>query len=145
MALLLLLVLPLFLVVAACQAVLVAGIEFVIWIAWLPRGKDILLVYSNSPHWQEFFEREMLPRLAGRVVTLNWSERKSWINQMTMTSLTFRLLAGSRDFNPIAFHFRPFRMHATYRFLQPIRAWRKSGSRTELDALMARFAAETGV
>lgn len=34
--------------------------------AWEPRGKDLLLVYSNSPHWKAYVEERWLPRWGHR-------------------------------------------------------------------------------
>jgi hypothetical protein len=31
---------------------------------WGPEGKSILFVYSESPNWQAYIERELLPKLA---------------------------------------------------------------------------------
>jgi hypothetical protein len=41
---------------------------------WHPKGKDLLLVYSNSPHWQLYVEEHWLPNWDRRAVVLNWSE-----------------------------------------------------------------------
>ena len=65
-----------------------------------------LLVYSNSPNWQGYIEREWLPRLEGRLVILNWSERARWAGEQTVEAALFRLL-GDREFNPAAIVFRP--------------------------------------
>lgn len=48
-----------------------------IWTLWLPRGKDILLVYSDSPIWQGYMASEVLPLVQERAVVLNWSQRSS--------------------------------------------------------------------
>jgi hypothetical protein len=36
-------------------------------------GKDLLITYSNSPHWQAYIEREWLPRWGPRAVFFNRS------------------------------------------------------------------------
>jgi hypothetical protein len=36
-------------------------------------GKDVLITYSSSPHWQAYIEREWLPRAASRAVVFNRS------------------------------------------------------------------------
>jgi len=40
-----------------------------------PRGKDLVLVYSNSPNWQHYVEQTWLPKWERRAVVLNWSIR----------------------------------------------------------------------
>ena len=30
---------------------------------WGKEGKELVLVYSNSPHWQDRIEKEILPRI----------------------------------------------------------------------------------
>ena len=65
------------------------------------RGRDLLIVYSNSPHWQAYVEREWLARWGHRSVVLNWSERKRW-RFWTPSVLLFRAYTGYRGFNPIA-------------------------------------------
>ena len=47
-----------------------------IWLCWCARGRDVLLVYSDSPIWHEYIEKEIFSRLEDRAVVLNWSERK---------------------------------------------------------------------
>ena len=68
--------------------------------AWHPAGKDLLLVYSNSPHWQRYVEEMWLPKWGHRAVVLNWSERGAWNRRRPEVAL-FHICAGSRDFNPL--------------------------------------------
>jgi hypothetical protein len=121
-----------------------ASLYLLVWGCWLPRGRDVLFVYSDSPHWKEFAEQEVLPRIRHRAVFLNWSERKTWIRGMGLAPRVFRHFGGSRNFNPIAFHFRPLRLHRTFRFRDACRKWRRTGDRTELDDILARFYAKLG-
>jgi hypothetical protein len=69
-------------------------------------GKRALLVYSNSPNWQSYIEREWIPRVADHVVLLNWSERATWSTKAPLESVVFRRYAGDREFNPIAIVFK---------------------------------------
>lgn len=69
---------------------------------WAPAGKDLLLVYSNSPHWKDYVESRWLPALADRAVVLNWSERAAWARQHRLEAAVFRHWAGDSEFNPIA-------------------------------------------
>jgi len=69
--------------------------------AYGPKGKDLLLVYSNSPNWQNYVETAWLPRWGDRAVLLNWSERSGWQPSAPEVQL-FRSVAGDREFNPLA-------------------------------------------
>ena len=69
---------------------------------WGGQGKRLLLVYSNSPHWQAYVEEHWLPRLGAIAVVLNWSERGTWADQHAYEAEIFRAWAGEREFNPIA-------------------------------------------
>ncbi|GIW83316.1 MAG: hypothetical protein KatS3mg105_5123 [Gemmatales bacterium] len=39
-------------------------LQLVIWLCWCTRGLNVLLVYSNSPHWQEYIEAHIIPQAA---------------------------------------------------------------------------------
>ena len=67
---------------------------------WGSQGKDLLLVYSNSPHWQEYIETTWLPRWGNRATVLNWSDRSRWTDSSAVE--LFRRFAGPREFNPLA-------------------------------------------
>jgi hypothetical protein len=69
---------------------------------WGPSGKDVLLVYSDSPHWQRYVEANWLPQIAARAVVLNWSERARWRDCHPLEAAIFRRWAGDREFNPLA-------------------------------------------
>jgi hypothetical protein len=82
---------------------------------WLTREKQfVVFVYSNSPIWKDYIEREILPRIQDRAVILNWSERGTWKNSLEV--LAFRYFGGQRNFNPIGMVFRPLHVAETYRF-----------------------------
>lgn len=65
-------------------------------------AKAGVLVYSDSPSWKDHFEQEVLPRLEGRLVTLNWSRRSEWVDARSLPIEVFQHWAGDRDFNPLA-------------------------------------------
>jgi hypothetical protein len=64
-----------------------------------------ILVYSNSPNWQSYIEEVWLPRVAGKLVVLNWSERHTWGKDVHTETALFRRL-GQREFNPAAIVFK---------------------------------------
>jgi hypothetical protein len=83
---------------------------------WEPQGKDLLLVYSNSPHWQQYVEANWLTRWNARAVVLNWSERRSWQTPPRATApevVLFQAFSGPREFNPLAIVVPP-RGHAVH-------------------------------
>ena len=69
--------------------------------AWQSQGRDLLLVYSNSPNWKRYVEETWLPRWGNRAVVLNWSERQTWRLDRRPEVALFRAFAGDREFNPL--------------------------------------------
>jgi hypothetical protein len=90
---------------------------------WLPRGRNLLFVYSDSPNWKAYIEGHVLPRLPESTVVLNWSHRSRW-RRWTLPALLFCAHAGQRDFNPIAIIFRPFRRARKFRFWRAFRDYK---------------------
>ena len=90
------------------------------WIAWCPRGRNMLVVYSNSPIWQAWFEQRALQTLGSRAVVLNWSERTQW-QSSSLAVLLFHVFGGSDNFDPIVIVFTPLRLPRTFRFSGPSR------------------------
>jgi hypothetical protein len=88
---------------------------------WHPQGKDLLLVYSRSPHWQRYVEEHWLPNWGQRAVVLNWSERKAWAKSSTSAAALFRAFAGQREFNPLAIVVPPRGPVHTVRFWRAFR------------------------
>jgi hypothetical protein len=98
-----LIAIPLALLVAVAIARFTA-LQAALWyfrVAHVRAGRDVLLVYSESPHWQAYIEREWLPRLGHRAVVLNWSRRRQW-SRLRPEVLLFRLFPSWREFNPVA-------------------------------------------
>ena len=67
---------------------------------WGAQGKDLLIVYSNSPHWQRYIEEEWLPHWRDRAVVLNWTERAKWAAGPEVE--LFRTVVGRKEHNPVA-------------------------------------------
>jgi hypothetical protein len=59
------------LVAVALRLSIALVLLFVVWITWCPQRKYAIVVYSNSPVWQEYFETQVIPRLGDRAVVLN--------------------------------------------------------------------------
>jgi hypothetical protein len=98
---------------------------------WGRAGKRILLVYSRSPNWQEYIEQNWLPRLEGRAVLLDWSDRATWRRPVPLEVRAFRYWAGHREFNPLAILFPERGRVGTVRFWRAFREF-KHGRDMEL-------------
>jgi hypothetical protein len=145
---LLLPLLPLFLLVA-----LVAGIIFLAYglllrlaveLSWGVRGKRVLLVYSNSPHWQEYIESTWLPRLGPHAVVLNWSERSRWRKERRFAARVFWHFSPYQGFNPMAILFPRLRLARRVSFYQAFRDMKhgKEATLREREETLFAFVAE---
>jgi hypothetical protein len=118
------LVLPLALVAIVLHLLYRITLYLLVWALWLPRGKDILFVYSNSPIWNEYMATEVLPLVQERAVVLNWSERKTW-RRWSLEVAVFRHFGGAREFNPLVVLFRPVRLARVFRFWSVFQDWKR--------------------
>ena len=108
-------VLPLVLLAIIFHILYRTTLYLLVWVIWLPGGKDILLVYSDSPIWHEYMATHVLPLVQERAVVLNWSERKKWSKKSLAVSI-FYSFAGDREFNPLVIVFRLLRPALILRF-----------------------------
>lgn len=82
-----------------------------------------ILIYSNSPNWQQYIEQHWLPRIGPRLVVLNWSERATWRREHPLEAAIFRRHLGGQEFNPAAIIFRSSRRGRLFqRWLAAIKA-----------------------
>jgi hypothetical protein len=110
-----------------------ACVYLLVWMWWLPRGKDVLYISSDSPIWKEYMETEILPLVAERAIVLSWSARSKWPN-WSFAVRVFRTFGGRRNFNPMIVLFRPFRRARIFRFL-PAFQERKHGNSASIEQL----------
>lgn len=82
---------------------------------WLPRGKDVLLIYSDSPIWHDYMMNEIAPLVAERAIVLNWSERRRW-RWWSLSANIFRSYGRGREYNPMVLLFRPMGRTRVFRF-----------------------------
>jgi hypothetical protein len=108
------------------------ALQITVWIAWCSRRKYALVVYSNSPIWQEYFEQHVLPAVGDRGVVLNWSERRQWSYSLPVA--LFWIFAGGRQFNPLAVVFQPLAWPRRFRFYRPFQAF-KHGRPQEVEEM----------
>ena len=125
--------LPLILLALLLFALHRAILHALVWLVWLPKGKDTLVVYSNSPIWQEYMTEQVLPLVEDRAIVLNWSERSRW-RKWRMTQQVFYNFGGHQEFNPLVVLFRPFRRARLFRFWSAFKEW-KHGHSESLEAL----------
>lgn len=107
------------------------------WRRWCRHGTYVLLVTSDSPHWKDYIETELRPRLPESIIMLNWSERKRW-NQRSLAVQLFRRFGGEREFNPLVLVFQPFRPIRVYRFWRAFRDY-KHGKPERLKSVEAEL------
>jgi hypothetical protein len=106
---------------------------------WSGQGRDVLLVYSNSPNWQAYIEEAWLQRWGHRAVVLNWSERRTWRRRGSPEVQLFRAFGGEREFNPLGIVVPP-----AGREVHVVRFWRafrdrKHGKRDTLSQAEAEL------
>jgi hypothetical protein len=133
----LIVLLPLIVVMVAVWCVAAVTLLVAVWTTWCPRGRYALVVYSNSPIWQQYFDERVLPAIGNRGVVLNWSDRNRW--KLSLSVALFRMFAGHRDFNPMVIVFPPFRWPRRFRFYEAFRTFKhgrpESVERTRTDVL----------
>jgi hypothetical protein len=108
-------------------------VYLLVWVWWLPKGKDVLYVSSGSPIWKEYMETEILPLVARRAMVLSWSARNNW-PKWSFAVRVFRTFGRGRDFNPMVVLFRPFCRARIFRFLPALRE-QKHGNSTSIEQL----------
>jgi hypothetical protein len=132
-ALLLPIILPLAIVGLVLHFLNKVVVYLLVWVWWLPKGKDVLYVSSDSPIWKEYMETEVFPLVAKRAMVLSWSARSKWPT-WSFAVRVFRTFGGGRDFNPMVVLFRPFRRARIFRFL-PAFQERKHGDSGSIEQL----------
>jgi hypothetical protein len=110
-------------------------------VRWYPKRKVAVFVYSNSPHWKEYIETNLLPKLSPYAAVLNWSEKSRWPQKWyALSRQIFEHWAGvslerwkgklrwgpkrelgviywgGEEFNPIAIVFVPWWKPKVFRF-----------------------------
>lgn len=91
---------------------------------WGRRGRVAVLVYSDSPVWKDYVETTILPRIADRVVTVNWSHRSQWKEPLPLEVRMFEHWASRYEFNPMAIIVPREGDIRTIRLWQAFRDWK---------------------
>ncbi|HEX8149698.1 MAG TPA: hypothetical protein VF591_21140 [Pyrinomonadaceae bacterium] len=103
-------------------------------------GRFVLFVYSDSPNWKAYVESNILPRIEGHAVTLNWSRRGEWARTHPFEAKVFRRWAGEREFNPLALVIRPGRPVKVLRFWRAFRDFKHGKDKALTEVQGALFA-----
>jgi hypothetical protein len=106
----------------------------------LTKGRRILLVYSRSPVWEEYIEKNWLPLLAEHAMVLNWSDRATWKGRQSFAVWVFRHWAPSENFNPMAIVFPKLRPARRIGFYFAFRDWKHGKEEALKDAERQLFA-----
>ena len=109
------LLLPLVLLTVTLALLHRATLWLLVQLVWLPRGKNVLLVYSDSPIWRDYMMNEIVPLVHERAVLMNWSERRRW-RWWSLPANLFRSYGRGRDYNPMVLLFRPMGRTKVFRF-----------------------------
>ena len=112
--LLLPLVLPFILVSVLIRAAHAALVNVAIWSWWCTQGLDVLFIYSDSIRSRDYVEMQILPKLSGRAVALNWSQRQKW--GISLARFAGYYFCKSRKDCPMAVVFRPFGLSRVFTF-----------------------------
>jgi hypothetical protein len=109
------LIFPLGVAFIAAWVVATVALHLALCLAWLPRGRRVLFVYSDSPRWKPYLDEHVVPRLPKTAVVLNWSERARW-SPFQLGVWLFQMWSGARDYNPVAIVVRPLASPKVFRF-----------------------------
>jgi hypothetical protein len=101
-----------------------ATLYLLVWVLWLPKGKDVLFVYSDSPIWKEYMTQQLWPLMQERAIVLNWSERSKW-RKWSLPVRVLHSIGGGREFNPMVILFRPLRPARVFRFWSAFKEWKR--------------------
>jgi hypothetical protein len=103
-------------------------------------GKDVVVVYTDSPHWKEYIETRWLPRFGERTIALNRS--KPWREDQAEARL-WRAVAGSAEHTPVVIVVPPHGKVQIVRFWLAFRDF-KHGKDKRLRDAEARLASILG-
>ena len=116
----------------------------VIKLKWFPRGKNMLFVYSDSPNWKGYIEKNIIPKIEKNAIIINWSERSQWNNKrQSLEVLVFKHWARvssysfngkkkwrGEEFNPIAIVFIPWNKPEIFKFWQAFKNFKHGKDKT---------------
>ena len=120
-----------------------AVLTVIAWIVLCHRDINTVFVTSDSPHWKEYIQDNIIDRIRAGAVVLNWSEHTHW-KRFSLPVRIFFHFAGSTEFIPIAIVFRPFHRTRVFRFWQPFKD-QKHGKTEPLKKMEVEFFRAFGI
>ena len=108
--------------------------------AYAGAGKDVVVVYTDSPHWKEYIETRWLPRWEDRAIAFDRS--KPWREDQPEARL-WRAVAGTAEHTPVVIVVPPAGKVQIVRFFLAFRDY-KYGKDRRLRAAEAQLAAILG-
>ena len=105
-------------------------------------GKDVLVVYTESPHWKEYIETRWLPRWGDRAIAFDRS--RPWRGDQVEARL-WRAVAGSMEHTPVVIVIPPRGKVQIVRFWLAFRDYKHGKDRRlrEAEARLATILSET--
>lgn len=106
--------------------------------AYRASGKDVLIVYTESPHWKEYIDTRWLPQWGDRAIVLDRS--KPWSEAQPEARL-WRAIAGSAEHTPVVIVVPPAGRVQIVRFWLAFRDFKHGKDRKlrEAEARLARL------
>lgn len=108
------------------------------------RGVRCVVIYSDSPTWEEYIRSQWLPRMGRHAVVLNWSRRSTWPSSLEVRLFKHFVESQRENFNPAVLVLRGLRRPQVFRFYYAFQQARH-GRRQYLDTLEATVFSELGV
>jgi hypothetical protein len=96
---------------------------------WKKKGINVLLIYSDSPHWKERIENEIIPQIKDQAVILNTSISQAWGDQEKFADKIYSFFGGRKDMKPMAIVFHGFSNFKDFRFYQAYQKFKKGNDR----------------
>ncbi|HEX7966057.1 MAG TPA: hypothetical protein VF651_10085 [Gammaproteobacteria bacterium] len=90
---------PVILLVLAKEFLLSFWIHALLKIKW-PANKWILVSYTESEHWSQYLETEIIPRLGDACVVINRS-RPDWKQKYPIEAKAIKVWGKNRQYNPM--------------------------------------------
>jgi hypothetical protein len=140
---LLLLSIPIVLIWLVVSFAVSLFVLLVVWSTWPVKGKDLLVVYSDSPLWQTYFESGLLPRVRSRAEVLNWSQRSRWPT-MSLKRIVFDRFKKEKEFVPVVIKFSRFSWPRQIRLYRAFHGCKhgKSGDLIKLESELSQVIGE---
>ena len=119
--------------------------SMVLFVLWQCRhggkGREFLVVYSDSPKWANFFSVQVLPLLGSRDVIVNISSTPSWKAARTLERSAHQHWAGTVEHTPIVLYFPRFGRVKSVRFYQAFLLHARQGDASKLNAKISELQA----